>query len=120
MMREYTTNFIKSDGQRSFSEYYTTGYGSAIFCPSLKRNIIFAHHNLLTDNVFNQFDLILCRNVMIYFNQAIKKRAQDLLHNSLYVDGFIGFGRKESINFSTHELCYKKLENDHSIYKRVI
>ena len=102
-MREYTGNYQKAGGKRSFSEYYTARYGSALLNPSLKENIVFSPHNLATDGSFNEFNVVLCRNVMIYFNKELQARVHDLLHASLDVFGFLGIGRRESLRFMPHE-----------------
>ncbi len=71
-MQEYTQLYFKAGGKRSFSEYYTAAYDSAIFRSSLRENIIFSQHNLASDNSFNEFNVILCRNVLIYFNPTLQ------------------------------------------------
>ena len=75
LMREYTTNYLKSGGREVFSEYYTSGYDSVLFKPFLKKNIIFSCHDFSFDGVFNDFDLIICRDIMYYFNSQIQKKA---------------------------------------------
>ncbi len=77
-MQEYTENYIRAGGKRSFSEYYTAKYDGALFSPSLTQNIVFAQHNLVTDSSFNEFHVILCRNVLIYFDRDLQARVQSL------------------------------------------
>jgi chemotaxis protein methyltransferase CheR len=119
-MREYTHNYLKSGGTSSFSEYYTAGHGNAVFHPSLKENVVFSQHNLVTDGSFNEFHLILCRNVMIYFTSPLQDRVHKLLYESLVVFGILGLGAKESLEFTPHQPHYMRLESGQKLYRRVI
>jgi chemotaxis protein methyltransferase CheR len=118
-MKEYTENYQKAGGKRSFCEYYTARYDHALFKPSLRENIVFAPHNLVTDGSFNEFNVILCRNVMIYFNQPLQARVHELLHQSLSQFGVLGLGRKESLRFTPHEASYVALDEPERLYRRV-
>src|SRR5689334_19548605 len=82
LMQKYTQNYLSSGGERSFSEYYTARYEYAVMRPSLKRNIVFSQHNLVSDGAFNEFNVIMCRNVMIYFNRELQERTHTLLYSS--------------------------------------
>jgi chemotaxis protein methyltransferase CheR len=119
-MREYTHNYVNSGGVRSFSEYYTAGHGHAVFNPSLKENIVFSQHNLATDGSFNEFNLILCRNVMIYFAGPLQDRVHSLLYDSLVMFGILGLGAKESLQFTPHQDLYEPLEPGQKLYRRVL
>ena len=118
-MKEYTNNYIKAGGGRSFSEYYTAKYDNAIFRPSLKENIVFSQHNLAMDGSFNEFNVILCRNTMIYFDKSLQERVHRLLYESLGMFGFLGLGAKESIKFSPKEDCYERVEEPSKLYRKV-
>jgi chemotaxis protein methyltransferase CheR len=118
-MREYTTNYQKAGGTQSFSGYYTANYDNAIMSPDLKENLTFAQHNLVSDKPFNEFNLILCRNVMIYFNRELQEHCLELFHESLCMFGFLGLGVKESLTFSPHEQCYEELPDRVRLYKRI-
>ncbi len=118
-MKEYTANYITAGGTRAFSEYYTAQGSSARFDPSLGRNMVFAQHNLVSDRSFNEFNLILCRNVMIYFDKALQERVHGLLHDSLAPFGVLGLGHKESVRFSGHERSYEVLDPVEKLYRRV-
>lgn len=98
-MKLYTENYQKSGGKNYFSEYYQAKYNSVIFDKSLRENITFYEHNLVTDKSFNEFELILCRNVLIYFNFYLQNKVLDLFHKSLRPLGLLALGNKESINF---------------------
>jgi len=101
-MPNYTENYQKSGGTKSFSDYYTAAYDGAIFDQALSRNVTFADHSLATDHIFSEVHLISCRNVMIYFNAALQARVLDLFYDSLCYKGFLGLGSKESLDYSTH------------------
>lgn len=119
LMQEYTQLYLKAGGQQSFSEYYTAAYDHAIFRASLRENIIFAQHNLATDSSFNEFNVILCRNVLIYFNQVLQKQVHTLFYNSLCSFGILGLGRQESIRFTPYEQFYEDMTKGEKLYRRV-
>src|SRR5438876_5875373 len=100
-MKENTSNYIAAGGTGTFSEYYVAKYDYAIFRPTLRENVVFAQHNLVTDASFNHFNVILCRNVLIYFNAALQDRVQRLFLDSLEMFGILGLGNKETIKFSS-------------------
>lgn len=118
-MQEYTENYLKAGGKRSFSEYYTAHHDGAALHPGLKKHIVFAPHNLVTDHSFNEFNVIMCRNVMIYFNAALQKRVYTLLHSSLERYGVLCLGRKESIKFSPYEDSFEVVDGFEKVYRRV-
>src|SRR6267154_1216617 len=92
-MTTHTRNYLNAGGKAAFSEYYTAKYNSVLFAKSLSQNILFSPHNLATDKSFNEFQLIICRNVLIYFNQHLQDKVIDLFYVSLCPFGFIGLGR---------------------------
>nr|WP_028544527.1 protein-glutamate O-methyltransferase CheR [Paenibacillus taiwanensis] len=119
-MRLYTTNYLEAGGKRSFSEYYNAAEdGSVIFHPSLRKNIIFSDHNLATDMSFNEFNVILCRNVMIYFNDALRDRVHRLFCESLAPLGVLVLGSKESIHFTDCESHYEEVDRVEKIYRKI-
>jgi chemotaxis protein methyltransferase CheR len=118
-MQEYTENYIKAGGKRSFSEYYTAKYDGAIFKPELTRNIVFSQHNLVTDRSFSEFHVIFCRNVLIYFDKALQNRVHSLFYDSLVMFGVLALGSKESLKFSQYEPCYEKLSATEKLYRKV-
>ncbi|MCA1613011.1 MAG: protein-glutamate O-methyltransferase CheR [Acidobacteria bacterium] len=118
-MQEYTTNYVKAGGKHEFSDYYTADYDNVIFHPSLKANVVFAEHNLATDGSFNEFHVILCRNVMIYFNNALQERVHDLIHESLSLFGVLGLGNKETMKTTPREHFYEKLDPRDRLYRKV-
>jgi chemotaxis protein methyltransferase CheR len=116
---EYARNYRRAGGERQLSEYYTAGYGHAIMRASLRDNIVFSQHNLAMDHSFNEFNLILCRNVMIYFNRKLQQRVHELLHASLAVFGVLGLGSKESLKFTPRERDYEQLDSGMKLYRRI-
>lgn len=100
-VREGTANYANAGGRQGFSDYYRAQYGSAKMVEELKRNITFANHNLVTDGAFGEMNLILCRNVLIYFDDVLKDRVLTLFCDSLHPLGFLCLGSKESLNFTT-------------------
>jgi len=102
-MKEYTQNYINSGLLYDFSGYYVVKYGKAYFDDELKQRMVFANHNLVSDQSFNEFNLILCRNVLIYFNNDFQNKALNLFYESLTQFGFLALGNKESIHYSDIE-----------------
>jgi chemotaxis protein methyltransferase CheR len=118
-MQENTSNYIAGGGTGTFSDYYTARYDYAIFRPSLRENVVFAQHNLVTDASFNHFNVIFCRNVLIYFNNALQNRVQELFLQSMEMFGILGLGRKESIKFTTVAGAYDEVDAEERLYRRV-
>ena len=120
LMQKYTQNYIQAGGTRSFSEYYTAAYDNAIFSPALHEPVVFAKHNLVTDGPFNEFNLILCRNVMIYFNRRLQDRVHRVLYDSLGRFGVLGLGSKETLSLTPLENRYTELDAPHRLYRRAV
>ncbi|HSJ30009.1 MAG TPA: protein-glutamate O-methyltransferase CheR [Longimicrobiales bacterium] len=118
-MQEYTRNYQRAGGTHSFSGYYTAAYDGALFSPALRRNVVFAQHNLVTDRSFSEFNVILCRNVMIYFDRELQSRVHRLFYESLPVYGILALGSKESLRFSAVEDHYEELSEREKIYRKV-
>lgn len=118
-MRVYTENYIQAGGTTAFSEYYGADTQGARFHGSLSDNIIFAQHNLVSDRSFNEFHMILCRNVMIYFDRSLQDRVHGLFYSSLGLSGILALGRKESIKFTRHADSYEEIDSNEKLYKRV-
>lgn len=118
-MQAYTHNYIRAGGKRAFSEYYDANGKDAQVDPDLLSNVVFAQHNLVSDRRFNEFNVILCRNVMIYFDRELQDHVHDLLYESLVPYGILVLGRMETIRFTSHEHRYEELEPAEKIYRRV-
>ena len=119
VMRDYTNNYQKAGGTNEFSDYYTARYDSVIFNSTLKSNVVFSEHNLVTDSSFNEFQVILCRNVMIYFNKDLQARVHNLLYDSLGMFGVFGIGNKESLKFTPRAEFYEDLNSNDKLFRKV-
>lgn len=117
-MKAYTANYQKSGGTNSFSEYYKAKYNSVMFDKSLKQNVVFAAHNLAVDKSFNEFQLIVCRNVLIYFNQQLQNKVINLFYESLCPFGFLGLGNKESLLFSDKRKYFDETDRKEKIFMK--
>jgi chemotaxis protein methyltransferase CheR len=117
-MQEYTQNYIRAGGTRSFSEYYVARYDGALFARSLVDAAVFAQHNLVSDAAFNEFNVIVCRNVMIYFAEPLQRRVHSLFYGSLATFGVLALGQKETIRFSPHAARYEELDAAERLYKK--
>jgi len=118
-MQDYTQNYIRGGGTRAFSEYYVAAYDGAQFQRSLIENVVFAQHNLVSDRSFNEFHVIVCRNVMIYFDKSLQDHVHELFHDSLINFGILALGHKESIRFSPYEQRYEDLDESEKLYRKV-
>jgi chemotaxis protein methyltransferase CheR len=118
-MQEYTQNYIRAGGTRAFSEYYVARYDGARFTRALVDNVVFARHNLATDAAFNEFHVITCRNVMIYFDKPLQEHVHRLFHESLAQFGILALGQKETIKFSPYESSYDPLDVAEKLYRKV-
>jgi chemotaxis protein methyltransferase CheR len=118
-MREYTQNYINAGGKRAFSEYYLAKYDGAQFQRSLVENVVFAQHNLVSDRSFNEFNAIVCRNVMIYFDRSLQDHVHRLFYESLTMFGVLVLGAKESIRFSPFDERYEDLDANERMFKKV-
>lgn len=114
----FTENHRKSGGKTSLSDYYTAAYGKASFDKSLRQNVLFSDHSLVTDAVFAEMHLISCRNVLIYFDRPLQDRVLGLFSDSLTRHGFLGLGAKESLRFSVHAPIFKDFARDERLYQR--
>lgn len=114
----FTSNHRASGGKSSLSDYYTTGYGRAIFDKSLRKHTVFSDHSLVSDAVFAETQLVSCRNVLIYFNKTLQDRAIGLFKDSLSRKGFLGIGSKESLRFCAHAKSFVEFDRKERIYQK--
>lgn len=119
-IKEYTQNYQNAGGSQSFSDYYIAKYDSVILDQSLKSNIVFAEHNLVSDSVFAEVHLIICRNVLIYFNKDLQNKVVKLFTESLIKGGFLGLGSKENLMFTEVYEKYQIVDARERIYKKKI
>jgi chemotaxis protein methyltransferase CheR len=118
-MKQYSESYIASGGKEDFSQYYTANYGQAKFDKELSEKIIISTHNLVSDSSFNEFDLILCRNVLIYFEKDLQDRVLKLFDASLGSLGYLALGTKETLKFSVVQNKFKQL-NREKIWKKIV
>jgi chemotaxis protein methyltransferase CheR len=118
-MREFTENYIRAGGQDEFSSYYAADGEMVTFNSDLRSQVVFAQHNLVSDAPFNEFNVIVCRNVMIYFGKTLQDRVHDLFYDSLDRLGILALGHKESIRFTRHEERYAPLDAQEKLYRKM-
>ncbi|GAA0544389.1 chemotaxis protein methyltransferase CheR [Chitinophaga japonensis] len=119
-MKLYSENYILSGGQRDFSQYYTAKYDWAKFDDRLKQKMIIATHNLVSDRSFNAFGLIICRNVLIYFDKPLQDKVLTLFDDSLEKLGFLVLGAKEHIRFSAIAGKFRQAAGKEKIWRKMM
>lgn len=118
-VKGFTAGYHASGGKKAFSDYYTALYGSVRFDSSLRDNIVFSEHNLATDDVFAEVNLILCRNVLIYFKRELQNRALDLFARSLVYKGYLCLGSKETVKFMEGGEQFNLITPQETIFQKV-
>ena len=117
-IKKYTENYIKFGGKGSFSDYYHVRYDQACIEPQLREHITFSTHNLVTDTNFAQFNLILCRNVLIYFNSGLQNNVLSLINNSLDHYGYFCLGMKETLSTTDMADKFEVVDKRTKIYQK--
>jgi chemotaxis protein methyltransferase CheR len=117
-IRKFTANYQQSGGRSSFSDYYHAKYQMAKIHEELKRNIVFSQHNLAMDHAFGEMHLIICRNVLIYFDKQLQSRVYRLFSGSMAPRGFLSIGSKESIEFSNIHSEFEAISSKWKIYRK--
>ena len=115
---DFTESHRRSGARSSLSDYYTAAYGRAVFDQSFRKHLVFADHSLATDSVFAEVQLVLCRNVLIYFNRNLQDRAIGLFREALCRRGFLGIGSKESMRFSAHAVAFEEVDAINRIFRK--
>jgi chemotaxis protein methyltransferase CheR len=118
-LHEYTQNYLAAGGSRDLSEYYSIQDDYAVFHPDLLEHVEVAPHNLVTDRSFNEFHVIFCRNVLIYFNKELQDQVHRLIYDSLSPRGFLVLGHRESIHFTCHADSYRPLHPSERLYRKL-
>lgn len=116
----YEKNYLNAGGKNKLSDYYKSVYGSIMFNKELSNRIVFADHNLVTDSVFADVNLILCRNVMIYFEKSLQEKVLGLFYESLVPSGILCLGTKESIKFTKYGKQFEAIDDKQKIFKKLI
>ncbi len=115
----YTAGYYAAGGKREFSAYYHSNYGSLKFNASLIKNVVLYPHNLATDSSFNEFHLIVCRNVLIYFDRDLQERVLNLFDESLISLGYLGLGKKESLYTSSINKNFNFVDKENRLYRKM-
>ena len=118
-MQAHTRTYLDAGGTRDFSSYYVTDQHNAVFRQSLRRHIVFSQHNLVSDSVFNEFHLVVCRNVLLYFDDTLRDRVHEMFHDSLVSLGVLVLGKKECLSFTRFAERYRELGEGLRIYRRI-
>ena len=118
-MRAYMDNYQLAGGTKKFTEFFEVRNEKTVFHPFLTQNVVFAQHNLAIDHSFNEFHVIICRNVMIYFDSFLQDRVHGLFYESLCTSGILGLGGKEDIAFNSHSHYYEAFDPEQKIYRKV-
>ena len=118
-MNDYSRNYLDAGGKTQLSDYYHRKYESAILADFLRKKVLFSDHNLVTDDVFGEMHVVICRNVLIYFDRALQDRALNLFGNSLVNRGFLCLGDKETTNFSAVKEDFETYANKARIYRKL-
>lgn len=119
-MKQYSENYILSGGKQDFSSYYTAQYNLAKFSDFLSRKIVLSTHNLASDGSFNEFQLIMCRNVMIYFDKPLQDKVLHLFYDSLQPLGYLALGSKETLKFTELHNKFRQVENKEKIWRKIL
>lgn len=117
-MAQFSTAYRATGGCASLADYYTAAYGAAVFSSALRKGVLFSDHSLATDGVFAEVQLVVCRNVLIYFDHDLQDRALGLFRDSLSPGGFLGLGAKETLRFSSHAGAFHEFVYEDRIYQR--
>ncbi len=118
LLQSYIKNYRKSGGIMSFADYYSANYELVMMDKSLKKNILFSDHNLVSDGVFGDMDLIVCRNVLIYFGRELQDRVFKLFCDSLHPGAYLCLGTKETIRVSRYSDMFENVVEGEKIYKK--
>lgn len=118
-MAPFTENHRLSGAKASLSDYYSASYGSAVMDRALRKQVVFSDHSLATDNVFAEMHMVLCRNVLIYFDQDLQQRAIGLFHDALIRHGFLGLGSKESLRLTRHRAAFRDFAPEERWFQRL-
>ncbi len=119
VMKDYSKNYINAGGHTSLSDYYFARYNNAIMNEQLKANVIYSTHNLVSDASFNEFNLIVCRNVLIYFQRDLQEKVIGMFLDSLPVFGYLVLGNKESLSTSRYRKNFEVIDSKEKIYRRI-
>jgi chemotaxis protein methyltransferase CheR len=119
LLDEYGERYREAGGVRRFSDYIDVVANQAVFKPGLREQIVFAQHNVATDASFNEFHLIVARNVISHFNRALAYRAHQVVYESLVRLGYLGVSAKETLRYTPHQRAYEEVARTERFYRRL-
>jgi chemotaxis protein methyltransferase CheR len=119
VMQGYSRNYQAAGGKETFLDYFTADSEWVVFRRQLRDNVIFGTHNLASDASFNEFHVILCRNVMIYFRRELQERVHRLFYDSLVTFGYLGLGRSEAIRFTAQAAAYEAVDARERLFRKI-
>jgi chemotaxis protein methyltransferase CheR len=119
MIDELSERYAEAGGARSFSDYVDVLGADAVFKPGLREQIVFAQHNLASDSSFNEFHLVVVRNVLTHFNRTLSYRAHQVIFESLIRLGYLGVSSKETLRYTPHQRAYEELPETERFYRRL-
>lgn len=118
-IKQYAKNYLAAGGAGCLADYYSSDYGAVKMAGFLKKRITWANHNLVTDKVFGEMNVILCRNVLIYFNSELQDHVFKLFRDSLCHRGYLCLGTKETLNYSTVNKQFEIVAEKEKIYRKL-
>src|SRR5690606_32614021 len=118
-MRKFTSNYLHAGGTGVFSDYYHVEGNRVKFKPFLNKHVVFAQHNLVTDRSFNEFNVIFCRNVLIYFNKELQTKVHKLFYDSLGMFGYLGLGDKETLAYTDIYERFEEIDKSQKLYRKI-
>src|SRR5665648_47380 len=107
-LKQAVENHRKSGGSKQLEKYFYINHYYAQIKPSIKKKVVFFQHNLTSDTAFNEFHLIICKNVLIYFNPQLQENVINLFKQSLHRNGFLVLGRSENLFRNSHNFIKYK------------
>ena len=116
---EYSARYLEAGGAKRFSDYVDIVGGNAVFKATLREQIVFAQHNLASDSSFNEFHLVVARNVIANFNRTLSYRAHQVVFESLIRLGHLGLSSKESLRYTPHQRAYEEIPETERFYRRL-
>ncbi|MEE2732842.1 CheR family methyltransferase [Ketobacter sp.] len=119
MLATARENYRDAGGKSGLDDFISVGYERFLIDPGLKKNIVFTQHDLVTDQVFGEMQMVICRNVLIYFRRELQTKVLTLFHNSLDLGGFLGLGIKESLRSLPNEFRYKAIDESARVFQRI-
>jgi chemotaxis protein methyltransferase CheR len=117
--RELSKAYDESGGRGRVSEYFSGGRYTGFFKPTLRRNMVFAQHNLTTDSSFNEFNMIICRHSLEAYSDAARHHAHEVLYESLGMFGTLALGPRDTLRNTPRERRYEALDDPQKLFRKI-